>query len=630
MTQHGTIEPQETDTIDPAPPESKPTSDHSAATVPPAPAAGASSGELRGPAAEDALEAILREPAPLPPQWPAAKALWATTLWPRNTATHTQRVPLKTAWLLHMGAAFLAFAAILLCVSIDDANTFSPLPVLTGAWRLLGELPAEFSQDPAMATLGLVLLIGIIELGFAALGVIVSPWGARDERPMATIRNGLRRVWLSSGHLVLAIFILGLTISSLENARERWIAGNPEPPFVWDGPKLPTLAPDDPGYAEAMAKFADAQAEFTKKRADAWASRSEWHARMPWHIDNREPICVATGFANFGWFLFILLRGVGAPRRIRTRWTDPICGHCGVELGDLAPDERCGGCGVDPSDEPSKYDALDTRCIDCGYNLTGMTDDDRCPECGKPHPESTKIGLFCHKCGYDLRGSEAQGACSECGTAVSDSVRALADHGVRRRVLGGAFLGSWKLLLSAIRDPQSLGRDLVLTNDKTWHRRVLAAHLPLIFLVASLVIPTIAILMGGARMAREELAMMAIVGCVFGMFCVFGALLFVLLAAGIVGLGLSARAGRNLAAPAMQVACVFAGYLLVWEIFGAGLGITFAKLIDIEFFRDLSERIGFSPDFLTSAGWFIPNAAIGLFFMTLVWKTAWASRFSNH
>jgi len=341
---------------------------------------------------------------------------------------------------LHVGAAFLAFAVILVCAAIEETNTVSPLPVLLEVLAVLDELPNEFSRDPALSTAMLVFVAVLIELGFAAMGVMVSPWGARDERPMATIRNGLRRVWLSSGHLVFMILIVGLTISLLENSYERWSNVNPRPVSVMP-PTPPTLAPGEPGYDEAAAAFATAQIEYQQNLQTSFADWSAWRGLQPWYLDNREPICAATGFASFGWYFFVLLRGVGAPRRIRTRWTDPICGNCGAELGGLAPDERCGACGVDPSDEPSKYDALETRCIDCGYNLTGMTEDDRCPECGKPHPESTKINLFCRKCGYDLRGSDPAGACSECGTAVSDSVERLADRGVRRRSTGGGRAG---------------------------------------------------------------------------------------------------------------------------------------------------------------------------------------------
>ena len=84
-------------------------------------------------------------------------------------------------------------------------NTFNDPDILTNNQTLT--LQVVGNTNPQLVTAGIV--VGV-EVGFVLLGLLLVPWGARDERLVSSMANGLRRTWLQTSHALPAILLCGL------------------------------------------------------------------------------------------------------------------------------------------------------------------------------------------------------------------------------------------------------------------------------------------------------------------------------------------------------------------------------------------------------------------------------------
>jgi hypothetical protein len=173
------------------------------------------------------------------------------------------------------------------------------------------------------------------------------------------------------------------------------------------------------------------------------------------------------------------------------------------------------------------------------------------------------------------------------------------------------------------------GRTLRLTTPGVDHRRFLAMHLPLVFLIGALSPPALFAVLEGRSPIPNEIELV-IIGCpIAGTLCTVGAITFSLLSVAAAGVGFHFRERRNLLGGAVQVVSYFFPFLLVWQVFGAVSAITASSMGQSEWFErlTLSRRVG--PEVLVFFMWFIPNLACGIWYWSLVKRAVGATRYAN-
>jgi hypothetical protein len=278
-----------------------------------------------------------------------------------------------------------------------------------------------------------------------------------------------------------------------------------------------------------------------------------------------------------------------------TDWSGPFAVQCGfiAALWLIWGVLRSVGAkrNVPPVDRPP-------LCEWCGYNLYTISMDSRCPECGRPVIDSL---------GPNVRP----------GTAWE-----------RRRNRG--VTAAWRQCVKGpIRTWDRFGRSLRLTRHATAHRAFLAAHLPLIYLIGAATIPCGIIVIGGVDEVRGEGAILLLASSMFGTACVVGTIAVMLFAATLIGGSQSWREKRNLLPGAMQAACYLTPYLVAWAAFGSASGIAIAKMEGIGVLRNLAEWLRIRRDTLAFLLWFVPNVTAGVYYLLLVARVTWATRYAN-
>lgn len=116
------------------------------------------------------------------PQWSGAKAFLLGWLMPSTTAQRTQDLPLHRAWLVHFAVVLIAPIVMVvagICRELDGPLT--PAAIAIGFGEGLGKIANEFRRHPYATTLYTLGTIALIEVGHAALALLMMAWGARDE-----------------------------------------------------------------------------------------------------------------------------------------------------------------------------------------------------------------------------------------------------------------------------------------------------------------------------------------------------------------------------------------------------------------------------------------------------------------
>lgn len=291
-----------------------------------------------------------------PKQISLPRALLLAPFRPAWVAERTTHLPLKRAWLGHWFSAVSTFVVIGLLLLWANWPTLGPNHItkaVQATQRELALLISQLARFPIESTLAVIGVIALVEVGHLALALNLMSWGARDEPLRNTFGFALRQTWLSGARISIAIMIIGGPLAAIEYENQTWSAAytGPKPPEDLVLPARPVISRNDPGFAKAMADHKAAVDAYFRIYEPVVTARREWSARRPWLLKVPYAIGVPLGFMTSLWFLWALVRSMGATRNV-----PPI--------------------------------AHERRCIECGYNLHTIAMESRCPECGKPVVES--------------------------------------------------------------------------------------------------------------------------------------------------------------------------------------------------------------------------------------------------
>ena len=424
---------------------------------------------------------------PSEPRWSVFPSFLTCGILPATTARRTNHVPLRQAYLLHFVAALLGVFVVEVLIAWVQVGT--PADVVAVAQMFVARLSAilnwllgQLSERPKTIVLSALGIALLIDLGFLGVAYLVMPWGAHDEPLGASFRHALRRAWMQTPHVVLIIATVGAIGVPLSRWDRAWRASYsipiPSPDTLPSPPVPPKGAPRDSqawrDYRKALRECNRAWQE-QQEAVDRWGA--ELRRSQPWYLGFNEAIAVDAGFLSALWFVWGLLRSVGAPRVVPAVERPP-------------------------------------RCDACGYNLTTIPMESRCPECGEPVAASL---------GPDARP----------GTPWQ--------HRELDRLT--AWRRSWG---EAVRDPVRFGRMLRLTTPGVDHRRFLAIHLPLVFLIGAASPSMTFWAVEGHSPIPNEIEFILIGGPIFGTACTIGALALSLKAATLTSLLYYRQDRRNL------------------------------------------------------------------------------------
>lgn len=282
-------------------------------------------------------ESALLEPAETTGRkWSAGKAFLIGWLLPSTTAQRTQELPLRRAWLAHFVAVVIALAVISVCVRLADAYSITATQIAFEIQEQLSDIVEEFQRHPYATPFRILGIFALIELGHAALALFLMAWGACDEPLRNSYRNAIRQVWLRGAHVIPAAIVISSIAIPLSRMDTAWDASYLVPRPEW--PKFTQNA--QPGSA-AMTNYNKALQEFWVVDRD-W--RNERDRLKPWYLVTAPGLIGVTVCSTILWFLWSLLRSVGAPRRAPQIARPPMCENCGYNLTTLAMTSVCPEC----------------------------------------------------------------------------------------------------------------------------------------------------------------------------------------------------------------------------------------------------------------------------------------------
>ncbi len=503
---------------------------------------------------------------PSEPRWSVFLCFHICGILPATTARRTNHVPLCNAYLLHFAAALFGVFVIVWIASWGDV----PAPATLGSIgaRFLANLNwllEQLAEQPKTTVLAVLGIALLIEVGFVGEAYLVMPWGACDEPLGASFRHALRRVWMQTPHVVLIIALVGAVGLPLSRWDRAWGASYPIP--VPSPDNLPTL-PVPPTGAPPESPAWDNYQTAAQAYRQAW--QDHWIAVRNWEHERRRAQA---------WYL---------------RFNEAITVDAGFLSGLWFLWASLRSVGAPRVAPPIKRPP---RCDACGYNLTTIPMESRCPECGEP-------------------------------VAASLGPNARPGTPWQRREVGRltAWRQSW---VQAARDPVRFGRTLRLTKPGVDHRRFLAVHLPLVFLIGAASPSLTFWAVEGRSPIPDEIEFILIGGPIFGTACTAGVMAVSLLSAVAAALLYHFRDRRNLLAGAVQVVSYLVVYLVAWQVFGAVTGIGAVSMGQAEWFRGFARASRMGPELLAFFFWFIPNLACGIVYWTLVRRAVSGTRYAN-
>jgi hypothetical protein len=272
-----------------------------------------------------------------PPPWPARYALLTAWTRPATTTARMHRVSPSAAYAVHLVS--LA-ATVLVGVALG---------AIAGVWehgrplgaeflRIVEELVTELIRQGGGGIIELGIAIVVIEGVFVVLALMIAPFGARDERFRSSLGHALRRTWLHTPHIPVAILLAGLPMIYIQitesQCRQVQFA-------LYERINPPPVPPEDSNDRAAWRKY---RAEYHRYSNASWTFVQN---HKPWWMSiGADDICGDIALAASVWFVWTLYRGVSAPRPVPPRTHEPLCRWCGYNLTALPPDARCPECGT--------------------------------------------------------------------------------------------------------------------------------------------------------------------------------------------------------------------------------------------------------------------------------------------
>lgn len=267
------------------------------------------------------------------------------TCWLRPATNGPRLAGLKLRWayLIHVLAGLAFFFGCLAFVQID----FSMSGSLT---NVFDELAREFNHNWEEATLVTLFTVLGIEAGFAALALILLPWGAADERLRSSYAHALRFAWLHTTHALALLLLVGPAMLVLNSVPRTYYRTHRQVHFDVQYPPPPTLPANMTPGSQAMEDYQAAVQQWQQTVEDMrnnWQLRyQQWRRTRPFLVRHNEAIMAFLCTAGSAWFLWALFRATGARRMITAVQRPPTCEFCGYNLTGTAIESRCPECGT--------------------------------------------------------------------------------------------------------------------------------------------------------------------------------------------------------------------------------------------------------------------------------------------
>ncbi len=563
-----------------------------------------------------ASHAELAESSPEPPAWPARRAwLWA---WrrPATLATRTAGAPLKWAYAVHVLAGVATTFLIVAIVSAIEAYSRpSPWTFATAFVSRFADNVADVARGirrfPLEVTAILLTIVGLIELGFVALALLVMPWGARDERLRDGFRAALRQTWLHTTHALPAVLLGGAIVLAIELPGQNWHRDfESRNPFTlsWPGPAPATAPANSPEWAVYNAKVAEYNAAQTAYSQKFWSER-------PWYVARDEELigiaCIGLGV----WVLWALLRAVGAPRPLARIEHPPMCEWCGYNL-TLTP--------------------LEARCPECGQPVNDSLGPQARP--GTPWEHTTTAGTAA-----GARIPAAGARIPAAGARIPAAGARIPAAGARipsrtddeppraetppLRPLAASW---WRCAVDAVRRPAELGRSIRLSPPTTRHRMFPLRLYPIMAILGPSSILTLhaADMLGRgqspfAGIPNDAPFVLTILSCLAPTMLV----VLTLATAGFYGIGLRLAVGRNLTSAAVQMSCYLTPLVVLGTVVAILTGAAVVRFEDI--FDELRRVTRLDDEILAFFAWVLLNLPIWITYQVALIRGTLATRYAN-
>ncbi len=236
----------------------------------------------------------------------------------------------------------------------------------------------------------------------------------------------------------------------------------------------------------------------------------------------------------------------------------------------------------------------------------------------------------CEGCGYQLAGLRRDRSCPECGLAIAKTL----DKAVRTGTATMNGLGKWlSVTYQAVRRPSALGKRLQVMSSDTGHQRLLTVTLILVLMTVPAAMAGALILdrllSGHVDLVKNGVGEVIVAGTVLGLMMIATTAGAALMIAGLTGVLVGWRQGRNLMPAAMRAACYLSGFAVIWSlVFWCSMAV-FLVVMSLDMLTPLAARYNIASEKIVFF-WHYAVASLGLLiYGTLIERATKAARNAN-